>query len=74
MQGMVRERYIYKAEPKRLSQHRVEIQITCQGGLYIKELVTGDKGRTTPNVASLLDTQATPLQLDVLDVVMDDQK
>lgn len=65
---LMREKYIYKAITKRLSQNRVEIQIRCQGGLYIKELITGDEGRTNPSVASILDTRATPLQLDVLKV------
>ena len=65
---LMREKYIYKAITKKLSQYRVEIQIRCQGGLYIKELITGDDGRTNPSVASILDTKATPLQLDVLKV------
>jgi len=51
-----------------LSQNRAEIKIRCQGGLYIKELITGDDGRTNPSVASILEVKATPLQLDVMNV------
>lgn len=65
---LTREKYIYKANTKRLSRNRVEMQIRCQGGLYIKELITGDEGRTNPSVASTLEVKATPLQLDVLKV------
>jgi tRNA pseudouridine synthase 10 len=72
--NLVREKYIYKAKVKRLSHNRAEMQIRCQGGLYIKELVNGDEGRTEPSIASILDTKATPLQLDVLSVVTGEEK
>jgi tRNA pseudouridine synthase 10 len=66
----IRERYIYEMKIKRLEPNRVEAKIHCQGGLYIKELITGDKGRTHPNVAEIICTKATPLELDVLEVIM----
>jgi tRNA pseudouridine synthase 10 len=66
---LTREKYIYRAKVKRLSRNRAEMQIRCQGGLYIKELITGDKGRTEPSVSEILNVKATPLQLDVLRVV-----
>jgi tRNA pseudouridine synthase 10 len=71
---LTREKYIYKAKVKRVSQNRAEIRIRCQGGLYIKELITGDEARTEPSVASILDTKATPLKLDVLSVVVGEEK
>jgi tRNA pseudouridine synthase 10 len=46
------------------------MRIQCQGGLYIKELITGDEGRTTPSVAEILNVEAKPLELDVLNVIM----
>jgi len=39
-----------------------------QGGLYIKELVSGDEGRTEPSLAGLLGVDATVAALDVTDV------
>jgi len=72
--NLTREKYIYKAKIKMVSHNRAEIQIHCQGGLYIKELVTGDEGRTKPSIASILDTKVTPLQLDVLSVVTGEEK
>ncbi len=65
---LVREKYIYKAKVKRLTPDRFEIEIQCQGGLYIKELITGDEGRTMPSVAEILKVKAVPLELDVLGV------
>jgi tRNA pseudouridine synthase 10 len=66
----VREKYIYKAKVRRLTPNRMRLNVTCQGGLYIKELVTGDEGRTKPSVAEILGTKATPHELDVLKVIV----
>ena len=66
---LVREKHIYMAETRRLTPSRVEMTIRCQGGLYIKELVTGDEGRTDPSVATIMDAAVKPLALDVLDVI-----
>jgi tRNA pseudouridine synthase 10 len=70
---LIRERYIYKVKVKKVSLKSAEMEIRCQGGLYVKELVSGDEGRTVPNVSELLGNRATPLKLDVLNVIMDDQ-
>ncbi|MEM2105524.1 MAG: tRNA pseudouridine(54/55) synthase Pus10 [Candidatus Bathyarchaeia archaeon] len=67
---LTREKYIYEVKVKRLSPKRVEMKIKCQGGLYVKELVTGDEGRTTPSVSEILKNKAKPIKLDVLNVIM----
>ncbi|MEM3696111.1 MAG: tRNA pseudouridine(54/55) synthase Pus10 [Candidatus Bathyarchaeia archaeon] len=69
---LTREKYIYEVKVKKLSPKKVEMKIRCQGGLYVKELVTGDEGRTTPNVSEILKNKAKPIKLDVLDVIMED--
>jgi tRNA pseudouridine synthase 10 len=68
---IVRERYIYKLEVKKVTLKRALLFIKCQGGLYVKELVSGDEGRTVPNVSALLDNPAKTLKLDVLNVIME---
>jgi len=68
---LIRERYIYKLEVKKVTLKRALLEIRCQGGLYVKELVSGDEGRTVPNVSALLDNPAKTLKLDVLNVIMD---
>jgi len=69
---LTRERYIYKVKVKKVSLKRAELNVRCQGGLYVKELVSGDEGRTMPNVSELLGNRAKPLKLDVLNVIMND--
>jgi tRNA pseudouridine synthase 10 len=66
---LTREKHIYETKIKRISPKIVELTIKCQGGLYIKELVTGDNGRTKPNVSEIIGVKAQPLELDVLGVM-----
>ncbi len=40
----------------------------ASSGLYIKELITGDNGRTKPSVSELLEIKAIPKDLDVLKI------
>ena len=68
---IIRERYIYKVEVKKVTLKRALLEIRCQGGLYVKELVSGDEGRTIPNVSALLNNPAKTLKLDVLNVIME---
>lgn len=67
--NLVREKYIYEAKTKRLTPNRAEMTIRCQGGLYIKELITGDEGRTDPCVSGIIKAKAKPIELDVLNVI-----
>ena len=69
---LVREKYIYKLRVRKVSPKRALLEIHCQGGLYVKELVSGDEGRTNPNVSEMLGNRAKTLKLDVLKVIMDD--
>lgn len=69
---LTRERYIYKVKVKKVSLKTAIMEIRCQGGLYVKELVSGDEGRTVPSVSELLGFKAKTLKLDVLNVIMDD--
>lgn len=68
---IIRERYIYKVEVKKVTLKRALLKIRCQGGLYVKELVSGDEGRTVPNVSALLNNPAKTLKLDVINVIME---
>jgi tRNA pseudouridine synthase 10 len=69
---LTREKYIYEVRVKKLSPKKAEMKTRCQGGLYVKELVTGDEGRTTPNVSEILKNKAKPITLDVLNVILKD--
>lgn len=65
----LREKRIYDVKIKRLSTDSVEMIVRCQGGLYVKELVTGDNGRTEPSVSAIVNAKAEPIELDVLEVI-----
>jgi tRNA pseudouridine synthase 10 len=69
---LIREKYIYNIKVKKVSLKRALLEIRCQGGLYVKELVSGDDGRTIPNISDLLGKRANTLKLDVINVIMDD--
>ena len=71
---LIREKHIYEAKVKKLKPNRIEMRIRCQGGLYIKELINGDEGRTVPNVADILNTKAVSLELDVLGVFVEEEE
>ena len=45
---------------------RFLIEVVGQAGLYIKELVSGDDGRTTPSLAGVLGAPSRVVDLDVV--------
>lgn len=44
------------------------IYVEAEAGLYIKELITGDGGRTTPSVSEVLGVPCKVVRLDVVEV------
>jgi tRNA pseudouridine synthase 10 len=67
---LVRERKVHWIELEELSPDSLSatILVGCQGGLYVKELVSGDEGRTKPNLAENLDVEAKVAELDVIKI------
>ena len=63
---IVRERNVYSVRGRILGRHIAEFTVMCDGGLYVKELAHGDKGRTDPSFSSLLSKEISVLFLDVL--------
>ncbi len=68
---MVRVRRVYEAAGKLFSPTEAEVEILCDGGLYVKELISGDEGGTRPSLAELLGVEARVTELDVLEVLDD---
>jgi tRNA pseudouridine synthase 10 len=50
------------------AEKQFTITVRCEGGLYVKELVSGDNGRTDPSLSALLNKQARVVELDVMSV------
>ncbi len=48
---LVRVRKVYSAMLESFSEDCAVIKIECEAGLYVKELVSGDGGRTVPSLA-----------------------
>ena len=45
----------------------IKIRVRCESGLYVKELVTGDGGRTQPSISELIGVE--DLEVRTLDVI-----
>ena len=45
---------------------QVDFKITAESGLYIKELISGDNGRTRPSISEILDNKVKNIELDVI--------
>ncbi len=65
-EDVLRRRKLFDVKARLISPRIFEALIKCEGGLYIKELVSGDNGRTLPSFSSVLKTNATCIVLDVL--------
>jgi len=65
---LVRIRRLIDAEAAIISPQEVELVLRGEGGLYIKELVSGDEGRTLPSLSGVLGVVALVTELDVIDV------
>lgn len=64
----LRVRNVYNADLVDISGKHARITIKGDSGLYIKELISGDGGRTRPNLADALKVDAVVKELDVMDV------
>jgi tRNA pseudouridine synthase 10 len=64
----LRVRKVHKADLLEVTGNLVRINIRGDSGLYIKELISGDGGRTRPNLAEALRVDAIVEELDVIDV------
>lgn len=64
----LRVRRVHSADLIEAAGNMARIKIRGEGGLYIKELISGDGGRTSPNLAEILKVDAIVEELDVIDV------
>jgi len=65
---IVRERQVLDISYQGMECGMVALEVTGEAGLYIKELVSGDGGRTRPSLAGLLGRPARVCTLDVVQV------
>ncbi|ABM81475.1 tRNA pseudouridine(54/55) synthase Pus10 [Hyperthermus butylicus] len=65
---VVREKIVFSVKTRQLADNVFEAIIHAEGGLYIKELVSGDGGDTRPSFAEYFSARAYCAELDVLGV------
>ncbi|MFP4045724.1 MAG: tRNA pseudouridine(54/55) synthase Pus10 [Candidatus Aenigmatarchaeota archaeon] len=63
-----RKRKVKRIDWKRVDEKAVEIEVKAEAGTYIKEMISGDEGRTEPSLAGLLDVEAECEELDVIEI------
>ncbi len=64
----VRERKVLDIECIGEQDGQFILEVLGEAGLYIKELISGDQGRTTPSLAEILQRSAHVTSLDVVHV------
>jgi len=65
---IVRRRRVYEINATLISEHVIEVLLRVDGGLYVKEFVDGDDGRTTPSFSEVTGKPMRVVLLDVLEV------
>lgn len=62
----IRPRTVHWLAPRLLNQHYLALRLSAQAGMYIKEFIHGDFGRTQPSLRDFLGGgHVEILQLDV---------
>ena len=64
----VRIKHVLDLSYEIIDDRTFNMRIKTEGGLYIKELISGDEGRSHPNVGEILGVNAVCEQLDVIEV------
>jgi tRNA pseudouridine synthase 10 len=64
----IRGKLIYKIEGVFVKSQLFEFTIETQGGTYIKELINGDGGRTSPSFSEVFKVPLVCKELDVIDI------
>jgi tRNA pseudouridine synthase 10 len=66
--NMIREKHIYDCNVESINGKRATLIIKAESGTYIKELITGDNGRTKPSISELIGIPCEVKELDVIEV------
>lgn len=62
----IRNRRVKSIRWRRIKNNIYEFVIKAEAGLYVKELITGDNGRTKPSVSEILKNPSKIKELDVI--------
>jgi tRNA pseudouridine synthase 10 len=68
-----RTRTVYSIDAELVDERHATVDVHGEGGLYVKELISSDGGRTEPSLAGLVGVDAEVTALDVLAVEGEDE-
>ena len=63
-----RKRLVKKISWKLIGDKKMILKVRAESGLYIKELISGDQGRTRPSVSELIINKPKKIKLDVIKI------
>jgi len=66
--NILRKRLLKQISWRIVGKKKMIFKIKGESGLYIKELITGDEGRTKPNISEILGNKAKKISLDVIKI------
>jgi tRNA pseudouridine synthase 10 len=65
----IRSRKVISFEIEKIEPQLLTVYIICEGGLYVKELISGDQERTQPSFSDRLGIPSIVTELDVIEVL-----
>jgi tRNA pseudouridine synthase 10 len=64
----VRERKVYNCTLELIEGTIARLIIEAESGTYIKELISGDNGKTQPNISEIIGIPCKVTELDVIEI------
>jgi tRNA pseudouridine synthase 10 len=65
---LLREKKIYSCQIGSIVDNMAILTIETESGTYIKELVSGDNGRTTPSISEMIKIPCHVSEMDVIEI------
>ena len=65
---MVREKHIYYCNVESVDGSKAVLTFEAESGTYIKELISGDNGRTKPSISEIMKIPCKVTKLDVIEI------
>ncbi len=64
-----RQHWVILEKAEQASPQTLEIELQCSSGMYVKEWISGDRGRSKPSLAEWLKLKCACKELDVLEIL-----
>jgi tRNA pseudouridine synthase 10 len=64
----IRRKHVERVRLMKVDDGEIELEVTGESGLYVKELMNGDEGRTQPSLAGILGIACEVRELDVTEI------